>query len=83
MNIKNSEEYERLRRCITHDPYIGYVVTGAVFCALLAIATYFIAPKNCSQFLTWEFAQASYLSDKVKYKSLDRNADGIACNSRM
>jgi hypothetical protein len=37
--------------------------------------------KNCSDFRTQEEAQKAYESDKDCYKNLDKDHDGVACES--
>jgi hypothetical protein len=37
--------------------------------------------KNCSDFKTQKEAQKAYDSDKECYKNLDKDNDGIACES--
>lgn len=33
----------------------------------------------CKDFATWDLAEAAYKSDPIKYKSLDHNNNGVAC----
>lgn len=37
------------------------------------------ARVNCSSFSTHREAQNAFESDRIKYKSLDANNDGVAC----
>lgn len=52
--------------------FIGAGISGEVV----------IAKKvNCSSFLTQQKAQALFETDKVKYKALDKDNNGVACES--
>lgn len=39
-----------------------------------------VKEKTCSDFKTYQQAEALFNSDPVKYKNLDRNNDGKACS---
>lgn len=64
---------------------IGLMISCVVFLFLLAAVSIWGSgrkevPIHCSDFATQADAQATFISDKVKYAYLDRNHDGIACN---
>lgn len=45
----------------------------------VVVAKNILNRPTCHNFATWQAAQNAYNADKVKYKSLDRNNDGVAC----
>lgn len=63
--------------------YFAIITTLLIVC-IISLVSFSISNARkitCASFSTHEEAQALFLSNKKKYNSLDRNNNGIACES--
>lgn len=74
-------ELKRVRR---KGKWVYVIILSVLLLALVFTGRTYAKKKgriNCSSFSTHQEAQSAFESDRIKYKSLDSNRDGVACET--